>query len=273
VNPTTSNHTSLPADFDIACDEAWRRMVEAPGFLSEREGRFLALAAAASPAEGTILEIGSFKGKSTVGLAAIAKHYGMPPIVAVDPFTAPSRTDPSLQGAESSYGEFVRTVRGAGVEEHVEVHQARSSDLAPSWNRPLRFLWIDGDHTYAGTKADLDMYRPHLADGAIVAMHDALHLFDGPVRVFVEEVLSSNDFGPAGFCGSIAWAQYRPKDGGCTRFARKKASLSRAARRLIPFVKSPTPPNGIRRIRYKLLRYLVPHGRVNPESWAALVSH
>ena len=74
-------------------------MRAAAGFLTEREGRFLALAAAATPASGAILEIGSFKGKSTVGLAAIARRYQLDPVVTVDPHTAPSETDPDLAGA------------------------------------------------------------------------------------------------------------------------------------------------------------------------------
>jgi len=268
----TASSPTLPHGFDMACDEAWRCMQAAPGFLSEKEGRFLALAAAAAPASGTILEIGSFKGKSTVGLASIARHYNLDPVVAVDPFTAPSSTDPTLDGESSTYAAFMNTLRLAGLESHVEVHQAYSSDLAPQWSRKLRFLWIDGDHTYAGTKSDLDMYRPHLSDGAIVAFHDALHLFAGPIRVFVEDVLASDDFGAAGFCGSIAWAQYRPGRGGSSSVARRKAALERAARRLIPFAVRASPPIGVSRIHYKLLRQLVPHGSVNPNSWMATVA-
>ena len=102
--------TSLPRDFAASSDDAWRRVQAAPGFLTEREARFLALAAAATPADGVILEIGSFKGKSTVGLASIAAQYALGKVVAVDPFTAPASTDASLDGAASSYDEFCRTL-------------------------------------------------------------------------------------------------------------------------------------------------------------------
>jgi len=49
-------------------------------------------------------------------------------------------------------------------------------------------------------------FRPHLASGAIVALHDVLHTFEGPVRVFAEALLDSDEFGPAGLCGSSAGA-------------------------------------------------------------------
>jgi hypothetical protein len=242
---------------------------DAAGFLTEREARFLALAAACAPARGTVLEIGSFQGKSTVGLASIAARYGLGKVVTVDPHTAPSVTDPDLQGQASSWDDFRRTLRAAGVEAAVEVHRAFSRDLARGWDRPIRLLWIDGDHTYAGAKEDIDLFRPHLADGAIVALHDVLHTFEGPIRVFVEELLASDAFGPAGLCGSIGWAQYRPKDGGQWRAARE--ALRRRAAKLIPLVQRGREPRGAAKLRYKLWRALVPHAAPEPAAWAAAV--
>jgi predicted O-methyltransferase YrrM len=258
-------------EFQVASDRAWALMRAAPGFLSEREGRFLALAAALAPAEGTILEIGSFKGKSTVGLASIARHFGLAPIVAVDPFTAPSTTDPDLSGAASSLGDFRNTIAAADLVDHVEVHEAFSSDLAIGWNRPIRFLWIDGDHTYRGTKTDIDLFREHLRDGAIVALHDALHDYEGPIRVFVEDVLGSDDFAACGFVGSIAWAQFRPGAGATPRFRQSRLALARKAQKLIPFVRNGATPAGLNRLRYRFWRSLVPHGPVDPREWSNLV--
>lgn len=245
-------------------------MRAAPGFLTEREARFLALAAAGSPARGVILEIGSYKGKSTVGLASIAAHYGLGKVIAVDPHTSPAATDVALGAQPSTWDDFRATLRQAGLADAVEAHRVFSRDLAPAWNRPIRLLWIDGDHTYAGAKEDIDLFRRHLADGAIVALHDALHTFEGPIRVFVEELLASDDFGPAGLCGSIAWAQYRPADG--ARWRASRTRLARRARRLIPFVRGGRQPRGFAKLRYKLWRALVPHAAPDPAAWLELVS-
>src|SRR5262245_13940902 len=190
----------VPADLPLAIDAAWNLMQATPGYLAEREARFLALAAACAPAEGSILEIGTFKGKSTVGIASIAARYGLGKVVTVDPHTAPSDTDPDLEGQESSWNDFQKSLSVAGMQASVETHRSFSRDLARAWNRPIRFLWIDGDHTYPGTKEDVDLFRRHLAEGAIVALHDVLHGFEGPIRVFIEELLASDDFGPAGLC-------------------------------------------------------------------------
>lgn len=258
-----------PADLQDAIDAAWARVQAAPGFLTEREGRFLALVAACAPARGTILEIGSYKGKSTVGLASIAQRYGLGPVVAVDPHTAPAVTDYGHGERQSSWEDFRATLRAAGVADSVEAHRAYSRDLATTWSRPLRFLWIDGDHTYAGAKADIDLFRRHLVPGAIVALHDVLHTFEGPVRVFAEEILASDDFGAAGLCGSIGWAQYRPAEGAQWRDARR--ALARRVRRLIPFVKDGHQPRGLAKLRYKLWRGLVPHAAPDAAAWVRAV--
>ncbi len=262
----------LPSDFPAACEEAWERVRNAPGFLTEREARFLALVAAATPARGVILEIGSFKGKSTVGLASVAARYDLGTVVAVDPFTAPSSTDPNLHGRPSSYQDFAATLMQAGVTEHVEVHRVYSRDLARRWNRPIRFLWIDGDHTFNGAKEDVDLFTPFLAQGGIVALHDVLHSFEGPIRVFVEDILGSDRYGPAGCCGSIGWAQYRPRDGASPSIRAARLALARRAAHLIPLARRGQQLRGLAKLRYQLYRALVPHGDVDAAAWAESVS-
>lgn len=226
--------------------------------------------AACAPASGTILEIGSYKGKSTVGLAFIAQRYGLGPVVSVDPHSAPAVTDFGHGSQQSSWDDFRTSLQTAGVESAVEAHREYSRDLARGWNRPIRFLWIDGDHTYRGSKEDIDLFRPHLASGAIVALHDVLHTFEGPVRVFAEDLLDSDEFGPAGLCGSIGWAQFRPREGAQWRGERR--ALRRRIGRLIPFVTAGREPMGLRKLRYKLWRGLVPHAAPDAAAWVRAVS-
>src|SRR6185503_13587817 len=206
------------------------------------------------------LEIGSFKGKSTVALAAMAARYGLGQVVAVDPFTAPASTDPRIEGANSTYEEFCQTLARAGLTASVEVHRRLSRELALEWNRPIRVLWIDGDHTYQGAKADLDLFGRHVVEGGVIAFHDVLHNFDGPIRVFVEEMLRSDRFGPAGFCGSIGWAQVRSRDGGLRRYRERRLWLASRAARLAAISAQGRNVRGFTKLRYQLLRGMVPHG-------------
>ena len=105
----------IPNDFATASDEGWRHVRDTPGYLFEPEARFLMLAAIAAPVAGAIVEIGSFKGRSTVGLAYIAQRYRLGKVIAVDPHTSPSTTDPDLLGQPSSFDDFQMNLRRAGV--------------------------------------------------------------------------------------------------------------------------------------------------------------
>jgi hypothetical protein len=244
-------------DLDPAIDSAWDKASRVPGYIGDREFRALAMLFASAPGVGVSVEIGSFKGRSTVGLAALSAHYGLGPIISIDPHSAPSATDPDLGEQTSSFDDFSRAVEESGTREHVEVHRAMSRDVARGWTRPIRFLWIDGDHTYDGAKSDFEMFVPHVVEGGIVALHDTLHEFEGPIRVFVEEMLRSDCFGPAGLLHSIGWAQYCPCDG--IRFRGPRERLARRAEKLIPLVAGGRSVNGLAKYRWKVLCALIPH--------------
>ena len=261
---------NLPVDLNEAIEHALQVSHGIQGFLGEHELRFLVTLAACIPAEGAIVEIGSFKGKSTVALASVAARYGLEPVVAIDPHTAPSPTDPDLAPGASSFDEFMAAIRSANLQKHVDAHRTFSREVAKSWGRPIRLLWIDGEHTYKGTKEDFDLFSPYLSKGAIVALHDALHAFEGPIRVFVEEILRSDRYGAAGFVQSIAWGQFRPDDG--AQFRAQRAQLAEKAARLLPLLKDARPLRGLAKIRYKLARSRVPRGSIPAAEWLAQLS-
>ncbi len=262
----------LPENFDSFVENLLQEAETVEGFLSHHEMRFLALLAACPTANGDVLEIGSFKGKSTVILAKAAQLAGDAKIYAVDPLTAPSETDPDLRGDDSSLKDFKSNIERCKVADAIEFHQTFSYKLAETWTRPLRFLWIDGDHTYKGTKLDFDGFAPHLADGAMVAIHDVLHAFDGGVRVFMEDILLSPHFGACGFVGSIGWAQYREDARTGERFKSEKLDLYRKLSRLIPHVVFGAELRGMEKKIYKLKRSRVPRGAVVPSEWLKKVS-
>lgn len=225
---------------------------------------------AGAAGEGVAVEIGSFKGKSTTGLATLAQRYGLGPVISIDPHNAPSVTDPILGSTGTSFDEFQSALRKAGVLQQVEAHRAKSGDVAQGWNRPIRFLWIDGDHTYAGAKLDFDMFMPHVIPGGIVAIHDTLHEFEGPIRVFVEDMLRSDDFGAAGLLHTIGWAQYRPGQGGA-KFRKEREALARRAARLIPLVAGGRPVKGVSKMLWKLNCAFIPHAVLSPAEWERAV--
>lgn len=70
-------------DLSRVCDEGWALMRNAEDYLSEREARCIMIACALSPAQGANLEIGSFKGRSTLGIAHVCKRYDLGKVMAV----------------------------------------------------------------------------------------------------------------------------------------------------------------------------------------------
>jgi len=237
------------------------------GHLSEKEIEFLYLAASYPSAEGEILEIGSFKGKSTVVLAQSALNCGNKKIVCVDPFTSPSCTDPDLGAQSSSFQEFIDNLRQAGVEENVEYHRDFSYNLVINWDKTIRLLWIDGDHTYKGVKSDFDNFNRYLSEGALVMFHDVLHRFDGPIRVFIEDVIYSDHFGLAGCCGSIGWAQYSTDIEINAQYMSTKKKLYNKLSKIIPFCVFKEELSGFGKYLYKYYRARIPHGTIHNPPW------
>jgi hypothetical protein len=256
----------LPHGFEQFTTDLLKEIETVEGYLTPNEMRFLALMAACPTAEGEILEIGSFKGRSTIILARSASLTGSDIVNAVDPMTAPSETDPDLRGKPTSFDDFTRNITEHGVADRIRFHKTFSYELAKTWESPLRLLWIDGDHTYAGTKLDFDGFAPHLVDKGIVAIHDTLHEFEGGARVFLESVLRSPNFGACGFCGSIAWAQFRADARDAEKYSGRKRSLATKLKRLLPFL-SQENLRGLEKKKYKILRWMIPHGAVEAASW------
>ena len=76
---------SLPADFGPHVARILDSVNETEGFLTDREARFLALLAATPTCDGEILEIGTYRGRSTSILSQAAQLSGSGTVVAIDP--------------------------------------------------------------------------------------------------------------------------------------------------------------------------------------------
>jgi hypothetical protein len=263
--------------FALLIQQVTQAVAGVEGWLSLRETEFLALAAACPTTEGAVLEIGSYRGRSTIALALAVGHgaarFGEKPsrLIAVDPML----DDDPLMHRPLPHGmarqTFEENLRRAGIRSLVEFHQAFSYDLAPSWDLPLRLLWIDGDHHYASTKQDFDLFSRFLADGAILAMHDVLSRYDGCIRVFSEDVLTSPHFGAAGLCGSIGWSQFWKTPRHDRNEIRQKQRLLRKLAPLVPIHCQSRSPRGLAKLHYQWLRSRVPHRAINPQRWRQTV--
>ena len=248
----------LPPGFDATLADIRASIVGVDGWLTDRELEFLALMAACPTADGEVLEIGCFHGKSTIVLAKALAHTDRPRMITVDP----------LAGEKLPHH-----LKRTGVAERVEAHAAYSTDIIADWNRPLRMLWHDGANDRATVQNDVVALLPHLVDKAIVAMHDVLNPSGDRIHIYMDEILASPHFGPVGICGSIGWVQHQCDATAAKPFAREKAALRRKLQAIAPFHSHKDPnPQGLARVYYRLMRSRVRHGRVQPQSWLSKVA-
>lgn len=175
------------------------------GWLSFDEGRFLYETARRLSGCGAVVEIGSWKGKSTIWLAHGLRDGKGEKVFAIDPHTgAPEHHEIFKTKHIWTFDEFKKNIKAAGVERYVEPIVDRSENAAKAWRKPVAFLWIDGAHAYEAAKLDFASWFPHLAEGGVIAYHDST--FDDVRKVVKEKILFSRHFKNAGIVDSITFA-------------------------------------------------------------------
>lgn len=190
----------MTARLDEAAQRARRLTSDVGGWLSEAQGR--ALLEAAATGSGAIVEIGSWKGRSTIWLAVGARLAGRR-VHAIDPHRG-SREDPGA----ATLPEFLDNLRRAGVADVVEPLVMTSEQAAAQLAGPVGLLFIDGDHSYDGARRDAELWLPRLSEGGTVMFHDAATAAcTGPRRVVREMVCGDPRFQAIARVGSMIVAQ------------------------------------------------------------------
>ncbi|HEV2886662.1 MAG TPA: class I SAM-dependent methyltransferase [Jatrophihabitans sp.] len=181
-------------------DTVFGQVREIGGWLTEAQARTLWNEARAVPAGGLIVEIGSHQGRSTVVLAAAAPQAR---VVAIDPFVGGA-----MFGGLATRDRFLLNLRRTGLAGQVELRQARSTQLRPSWTGPIDFLYIDGKHDYWTLSDDL-RWSEFLPDGARICIHDAYSSI-GVTLGLVRHVLPSRRVRYLDRTGSLARFEIAP---------------------------------------------------------------
>lgn len=152
------------------------------GFLADDEAQALYDRALQASANGPVLEIGSYCGKSTIylGLAcqrnnstvfALDHHRGSEEHQLGEFFHDPQLYDAN-EGVMDSFREFRRNIRAAGLEDVVVPIVAGSEIAARHWQTPLAMVFIDGGHSLDAALLDYRCWAPHVQRGGILAIHD-----------------------------------------------------------------------------------------------------
>jgi MMP 1-O-methyltransferase len=185
-----------------------------PGMLTENEVDCLYRLGQVSHCDGVIVEIGSWKGKSTIALARGAANTHGKKVYAIDPHAI--QADEGY--LEDTRDQFLANIEQAGVEDGIVPMIMTSEAAVRGWDKPIRLLWIDGDHRYEAARLDFKLWEPFLVEGGIVAMHDTIRK-KGPKRVLWENVFRSQRFQEIAIIDNITAARKVKK---VSRFATVK---------------------------------------------------
>lgn len=136
---------------------------------------------------GTVLEIGTAYGYSTVALALVAEH-----VTAVDPHLT-----------HGSYGDVLSNLRAYGLAEKATVVKDLSQDALPRLHEAgMRYdlVWIDGDHTAEVVEHDVTWAVRLLKPGGVIACHDYDEVTCPGVRMALDKLFG----GPGDLTDTLA---------------------------------------------------------------------
>ena len=167
------------------------------GWLTDREAYGLYNIARKLSRNCKVVEIGSWKGKSTF---CIAKGIRKGTIYAIDPFNADGEDEskgiysasagsvPLIDQFRKNLSDIPPTVRI----EPLEGYSSNFRDRIDSFN----MLFIDGDHSFEGCLADYQNYAGKLEKGGFLVFHDydPVRKDLGPTRVIEEYIINDPQF-------------------------------------------------------------------------------
>ena len=155
------------------------------GFMPAAEGDALwdaAVAAAAAVPGASMLEVGSYCGRSTIWLGDAAEGSGTV-LFAVDHHRGSEENQAGWDHHDTEVVDdrvakmdtlpfFRAAIHDADLEDSVIAVVGKSPLVAATWTTPLSFLFIDGGHGDEPARLDYEGWAPHVAVGGTLAIHD-----------------------------------------------------------------------------------------------------
>ncbi len=151
-------------------------LAELDGLISRDVGELLHNFAALVAADEAIVELGSYRGKSTCYLATGAAIDNHAPVYAVDAWSeevSAWRYAVLAQLPSPVFEDFTAQLDKAGVRDDVHIIRSLTTLAAELYDGPpVGLLYIDGDHSRAAVLADFRAWRRHLAPDAVIIFDD-----------------------------------------------------------------------------------------------------
>lgn len=162
------------------------------GLITPEVGEALYNLALAVPATQAVVEVGSFRGKSTAFLASGARDGKDAKVFAVDAWDTPGNVTGRFGFADpTTFDVFEAQLRSVRLWSRVTPLKGFSKDVAAGWTGPaIGLLFIDADHQADNVRGDFDAWLPHLVKTARVAFDDLDTPKNPGVRKVVEALVA-----------------------------------------------------------------------------------
>lgn len=223
--------TGAPGSFG----EVWDRAGGVEGWLTPEQGRRLFDAVRSVGPGATVVEIGSFRGRSTIVLAQAAPNDA--DVVAIDPHgggdRGPGEIAPDSARGDADHAAFGANLAIAGVAHRVRHVRKPSAEALGDVDGEVDLLFVDGAHRFGPARADIVDWGDRVARGGTMLVHDAFSSV-GVTLALLSTAVVSRRWRYLGRVGSLAG--YRRADlSGTDRLAdalRQAAQLPWFARNL-----------------------------------------
>lgn len=168
-----------------------------PGWMEPEELEYLAQAASRVPEDGVIVEVGSWRGRSSIALAdnTTASVYCVDTwsqgAHGMDGWWTPNDNAQMYSNPNWLWNEFCFNI-GKRLYHPIFPYRLASLDAAKLFcEEEYRFdmIFIDADHTEQALTQDILAYRPLLKENGILCGHDYGSLYDLDVPVVVNRLI------------------------------------------------------------------------------------
>lgn len=122
---------------------------------------------------GELVEVGAWEGRSTIMTAKffpnnklhVIDHWGG------NPSDERSKTA-GIAAKRDVYKDFIDNVTKAGVKDRLVIHKMGWRQAFKSWDQPIRYLFLDGPHTYKEVADNITQALDLLVPGAVLCGDD-----------------------------------------------------------------------------------------------------
>ncbi len=176
-------------------DGASAAVADVEGWMTPGQARKLWDCASAVRSGGQIVEIGSFRGRSTIVLArAIGPDVRL---IAIDPHAGNDRGPQELEGFEehaaADHDVFRENLERAGVSDVVRHVRKFSTEAIEDVTGDIDLLYIDGAHRFRPALDDIRRWSARIATGGTLLIHDSFSSV-GVTGALIAELFFSREF-------------------------------------------------------------------------------